>query len=211
MKKNLIILAEVAIFAALGYVLDLIAGLYSGYFVNGGSIGIAMVMVLIVTYRHNFLYGLLCGLIMGLLGMTSGVYAISDAWWKVMFQILLDYILAYPAVSICALLKPLVKGKGSKTYKAIMCAVGMALGGTGKFVIHFLAGVCFWPEYEGQPFFERSIYSVVYNGSYTLPSILLSMLVVFGLVMLMGNFLFPKLITEPKLITSEEDLNELNK
>ena len=58
MKNKIAVLAEIAIFAAIGYVLDVLAGAYSNFFPNGGSIGIALLCVVIVTYRRGMIPGL---------------------------------------------------------------------------------------------------------------------------------------------------------
>ena len=45
------LISEVAIFAAIGFILDEIKGVIAVSFTSGGSIGIAMVAVLIIAYR----------------------------------------------------------------------------------------------------------------------------------------------------------------
>ena len=48
-------ITEVGMFAALGFVFDELQGILSkGIFVNGGSIGIAMIAVLSIGYRRGF-------------------------------------------------------------------------------------------------------------------------------------------------------------
>ena len=63
MKKRMIdirVMAEIAIFAALGFVLDLVQGAYSNaLFGNGGSIGIAMIVVFLISYRRGLGVGLI--------------------------------------------------------------------------------------------------------------------------------------------------------
>ena len=58
-------LCEIGIIAALGFVFDELQGiLFKGIFVNGGSIGFAMVAVLVMAYRRGWLPALLTGLLM---------------------------------------------------------------------------------------------------------------------------------------------------
>jgi thiamine transporter ThiT len=59
-KTKIITMAEIAIFASIGFILDLLAGLYSGFFVNGGSISFAMIAVIIVGYRRGSIAGVCC-------------------------------------------------------------------------------------------------------------------------------------------------------
>ena len=81
-------LCEVGIFAALGFVFDELQGIFfGGVFPNGGSIGFAMIAVLIVSYRRGFLPGLLTGLLMGLFDIATKAYIIHP------MQVLFDYIL----------------------------------------------------------------------------------------------------------------------
>ena len=175
-RKNLIVMAEIAIFAAIGFILDLISNLVSSFFPNGGSIGIAMIAVIVITYRRGIIPGFITGLLMGLLDMTDGYYAISDSWWKVFFQIGFDYLFGYAFVAICGLVKPLFK----KNF-LLFATIGAVIGGLGKYLSHFLAGVIFWPEFPNQPIIDRIIYSLVYNGSYMLPSIILTTAILFVL------------------------------
>jgi thiamine transporter len=108
MKKNGVVatMAEIAIFSALGYVLDTVASLYSKpLFLNGGSIGIAMACIFFIAFRRGLLPGLATGLIIGLASTgVNGVYVapIADTWMEGRsLQIALDYWLAYPLCRIC--------------------------------------------------------------------------------------------------------------
>ena len=83
--------AEAAIMAALAFVLDLLQGVIFDaipFFANGGSVGIAMLPIIILAVRRGPVVGFLAGLVTGILQMLGGVYAISSDWYKVMFQIL---------------------------------------------------------------------------------------------------------------------------
>jgi thiamine transporter len=173
-KTKIITMAEIAVFASIGFILDLLAGLYSGFFVNGGSISFAMVAVIILSYRRGCVAGVCCGLIMGLLDLTDGFYTFADTWYNSIIQIGMDYIFTYMLVDIVALAKPLIK----KFNYTIVLTVSTVLAGTLKFISHFLSGILFWPEFPNQPFLERCGYSLVYNGGYMLPSIILSAVIV---------------------------------
>ena len=69
-KKNhdiVMTMVEVGVMAALGFVLDELSGImFKGVFVNGGSIGIAMVCVLVMAFRRGFVPALATGVVMGL-------------------------------------------------------------------------------------------------------------------------------------------------
>lgn len=178
MKKNdelVRTVAEAAILAALAFVLDLLQGAIFDavpFFANGGSVGIAMLPIIILSIRRGPLVGFLAGLVTGVLQMLGGFYAISSTWYKVLFQVLLDYTLAY---AICGLfagfLKYTLTGENKK-HDLIMILIAAFVGGVGKYLCHVLAGYFFWPnEIWGGPL----AYSILYNGIYMLPSTILCM------------------------------------
>ncbi len=173
-KTKIITMAEIAIFASIGFILDLLASLYSGFFVNGGSISFAMIAVVILAYRRGSVAGICCGLIMGLLDLTDGFYTYAETWYESILQIGMDYIFTYMIIGIVALAKPLIK----RINYVIVITLSTIVGGLLKFLFHFLSGILYWPEFPGQPILERCVYSLLYNGSYMLPSIILSSIVI---------------------------------
>lgn len=176
-KRNEIIsLCEVAIFAAIGFVLDFAANIYSGFiFPNGGSLSFALIAVVIISFRRGPIYGVCCGLIIGLLDLTDGFYTISDTWYKAFMQVGMDYIFTYMLVGLSGLFKPICK-KIKPCYVILFSTI---FAGFLKFISHFLSGVLFWPEFPNQPFVDRCIYSIIYNGSYMLPTIIISAIITF--------------------------------
>ena len=162
-------ISEIGIFAAIGYVLDELQGLIGkGIFINGGSIGFAMVAVMIISIRRGWLSGVLAGLIIGLFDFATGAYILHP------IQAMLDYILPYAFVGLAGLLVPLY----NKSKKKILwlCVIAI-VGGLAKFLSHYLAGVIFWTNSAGfawglnglNPF----IYSAIYNIAFIGPSIVL--------------------------------------
>ena len=175
-KEKILLCAEVAIFAAIAYVLDLLASLYSGYlFPFGGSLSLAMIPIVVISYRRGTLAGVLCGFIVGTLDLLDGVPAFTDTWYNYMLMILLDYLLAYPVVGLVGLCKPLIK----KMKFEIVILISSILFGFGKFMVHFSSGVILWPEYPNQPFLDRCIYSLTYNGGYMFPTIIVCSIILF--------------------------------
>lgn len=173
-KSKIITMAEIAVFASIGFVLDLLAGLYSGFFVNGGSISFAMIAVIILSYRRGSVAGICCGLIMGLLDLTDGFYTFADTWYESILQIGMDYIFTYMLVGLVGLAKPLIK----KFNHVVVITISTVVGGLLKFLSHFLSGILYWPEFPNQPILERCGYSLIYNGGYMLPSIIVSAIII---------------------------------
>lgn len=173
------IIAEIAIFSALAFALDILqSGLFRGLFPNGGSIGIAMIPVLVISYRRGLVPGLICGLIVSLLQMLGGIYAIADSWYLVILQVLLDYVVAYPLVAVAGVFYKSYQKADNQKQRTKYLWLGTIIGGLLKLASHYAAGVIFWsytcPEdFLGGPYF----YSFVYNGAYMIPNIILSAII----------------------------------
>lgn len=166
-------LCEIGIFAALGFVFDELQGIFFGsIFPNGGSIGFAMIAVLIVAYRRGFFPGLLTGLVMGLFDIMTKAYVIHP------MQVLFDYVLPYTVVGFVGLLKPLFDKSEKKLEKILWLISGAVIGGLLKFSSHYLAGVFFWadPEYFAWNLNDMNpyLYCFIYNIAFIGPSILIT-------------------------------------
>lgn len=171
MKKfNTKIVAEIAIFAAIGYVLDFFQGVYSDmlfpFLANGGSIGIAMIAVFFIAFRHGPVAGVLTGVLMGGLDLLDGFYAYTDVWYKALAQVSLDYVLAYPLAGLAGLVRPFWKNAKTQGSSIAWLVLGLFIGSFMKFMAHFLAGVIFWPHET----MNKYLYSAGYNASYVGPS-----------------------------------------
>lgn len=222
-KISVRVLAEIAIFAALGFALDALqAGIFRGVFVNGGSIGLAMVPVFIIAYRRGLLPGVACGLILSFVQMLGGVYIISGATYsgamKVIApfaQVLLDYVLGYTIVGIAGAFSGKYKKSTSFNQKMVWIIVGTVIGGLGKYVCHVLAGGFFWlnPEIEFMGVNGGSwLYSFVYNGAYCIPNIIICTPIMILIAKVYPAFLEPKEQekVDASVITDEpEELKEV--
>ena len=197
--KTVRTIAEIGIIAALGFVFDELQGiLFKGVFVNGGSIGFAMIAVLIIAYRRGVIPALLTGLIMGLLDVSTSAYILHPA------QLLLDYIFPYALVGIAGLLKPLYDKANSKGLKVTWLIAGAVVGGLLKFLSHYFAGVIFWSS-DPSAFawnlqaMNPYLYCFVYNIAFMGPCIILTA----GLLVAI-QFTAPRIL-ENKAIIKEED------
>ena len=85
-RTKIIFMAEIAIFSAIGFVLDFLASLYSGFFPFGGSVSLALIAIVVLSYRRGFGAGIVCGLIIGLLDLTDGFYTVADKWYNSLLQ-----------------------------------------------------------------------------------------------------------------------------
>ena len=196
MKKGSIVrtIAEIGIFAAIGFVLDEVQGALSFSFTAGGSIGFAMVAVLIMAYRRGFLPAIFTGLIMGLLDISTKAYIVHWA------QLFLDYILPYALVGIAGLFKPFFDKTDNRNVKIMWLIIGTVVGGLLKFFSHFFAGIFFWNNTEdfvwGLNYMSPALYSFIYNIAFIGPSIILCA----GLMLVL-------FLRAPKVIMTEGESN----
>ena len=190
-------LCEIGIFAALGFVFDELQGIFFGsIFPNGGSIGFAMIAVLIVAYRRGFLPGLLTGLVMGLFDIMTKAYVIHP------MQVLFDYILPYTVVGFAGLLKPFFDKSEKKVEKILWLISGAVIGGLLKLESHYLAGIFFWadPEYFAWNLNQMNpyLYCFVYNIAFIGPSIVIT-----------AGLLVVVYITAPRVLTNKPFVEEV--
>lgn len=173
-------IAEIAIFAAIAFILDFLQEKIwnvTPLFANGGSIGIALVPIIVIALRRGVVAGGICGLATGLLQMMGGFYAVAGSWYYAMAQVLLDYTLTYMLAGLAAgIFHHFInfEEKTNKTY--VLISVACFLAAFAKFLSHFLAGAIFWANYDfaGGPW----VYSLLYNGAYMLPNAALAIVIV---------------------------------
>lgn len=176
------VLCEIAIFAAIGFVLDILqGGIWKGAFANGGSIGLAMVPVFIISYRRGLVPGILCGLLLSLVQMLGGTDVMNaSTGWKATFgpfiQIMLDYILAYTVCGVAGAFAGMYKnGSNKKKLIAIIC--GCVIAGSIKYALHVISGGLFWLGDGSGSFWgiknDGWLYSFIYNGAYMIPNIII--------------------------------------
>ena len=161
---NIRALTEGAIFVALAFVLSFVK-LYE--LPNGGSLTPAMFPILFYALRWGLGRGLGAGFLFGLLQLIfDGAYA----WgWQSM---VLDYLLAFAPLGLAGLFK----GKAWGIFP------GTVIGCLGRFIVHYISGVTIYKIIEptsvpGLGTYDNPhLYSLVYNGSYMLPNMLLAIL-----------------------------------
>lgn len=154
-RSNLSILVETAVLVALAVVLTRFTLFRMP---QGGSVTFGgMIPILLVGLRHGPRWGVMAGVVLGLIDLILGGYVVHPA------QMLLDYPIAYGALGLAGL----ARGK-NPTLAGAMSALAVL----GRFVAHVLAGVIFFAEYAGDQ--NVWLYSAVYNGSFLLPELLIS-------------------------------------
>ena len=131
---------------------------------QGGSVSAAgMVPLLWFSLRRGLRCGLEAGIIYGLVHMVlPGSYIVDPV------QALLDYPIAFSAIGLAGMFRkhPLI---------------GVGVGITGRFLAHFTSGVWFFSEYAPAGM-HPMIYSAIYNGSYLIVELLISVIIMYIIV-----------------------------
>ena len=167
-KLTLRCLCEAAIMIALAQILGYLK-LYE--LPQGGSITLSMLPIFLFCSRWGFGPGMLASFAFSLLQLfLDGAYAWS---WQSMLG---DYIFAFTVLGFAGLFSK----------KRFGFFYGTLLGSALRFLVHYLIGVFVWGVYMPDEFFGMTMtspwfYSLLYNGSYMLPSIILCV-VVFALL-----------------------------
>ena len=173
-------IVEVALFAAIGFALDTLQGGFSkSLFPNGGSIGFAMIAVIIIGFRRGFFPALATGLIIGIFDFLTGPYILSP------IQAILDYVTPYAFVSVSALFRPIFLKQEERKNKIIIIILATFVGGMGKFLSHFFAGFYFLSDNSsfawGLENINPYLYCFIYNIAFIGPSIILTILLLIGI------------------------------
>jgi thiamine transporter len=175
-RNNTLFLVEVAVFSALAYLLDFISGLLSfKIWPQGGSISIAMIPIFLMSFRWGIKGGILSGFLLGLLQFILGFSQIYT-----LLQGIIDYGIAFSVVGLAGIFASQVKNSLANNNKrnwVTFVLLGTFLGSALRYLAHVLSGIVFFGEYapEGQPV---AVYSLLYNGTYMLPSFIVSAIVV---------------------------------
>jgi thiamine transporter len=152
------VLAEIAIFVALATALSFIIILQLP---QGGSITLAsMVPIIWLALRRGPKIGLTAGFVYGLVQLVvlPQIYFLP--------QVLLDYPLAFGCLGLAGL------------FQKRWALAGVAVAIVGRFIMHLISGALFFASYAPAGM-NPWIYSGIYNGSYLLPELVISLFVIF--------------------------------
>lgn len=172
MKSSKIqVMVEIAMCAALAIVFDLLP-LFTAP--QGGSVTLAMLPIFLISFRLGVKQGMLTGLLFTALQFATGrIYYVHP------IQVLLDYVVAFGSLGLAGLVYKQVKSNllnGNKTKASLFIIVGALIGSLARFICHFISGIVFFGSYapKGTPV---SLYSLVYNAWYMVPSFVISAII----------------------------------
>ncbi len=167
--KMTVRLTESAVMLALATVLSLIPLAELPY---GGSItACSMLPLVVLAYRHGTEWGLLSGLVHGMLqmflGMKNVMYFTTPE--SIAAVVALDYLLAFGVIGLAGVFRRICKGQTSAMLG------GALLASTLRYLLHVLAGATVWAGLS-IPTEAALTYSFVYNLTYMLPETLVLLL-----------------------------------
>ncbi|TWT13459.1 energy-coupled thiamine transporter ThiT [Planomicrobium sp. CPCC 101079] len=169
--KRVLLMMEIAIFGALGFVLDFVAFKMP----QGGSVSLVMIPIVLMAFRRGVLAGVLTGLLVGLLQIVTGLISVTPlSFGFVVLQVILDYLVAYAVVGLAGATRGTYldgyrNGRTGKMVTAIVA--GVLFASFLRYVVHVITGVLFFGMFaEGNVL----IYSIVYNATYMIPVFLLA-------------------------------------
>ena len=171
-NQRVLLLVEIAIFAALGYILDMI-----GFGMpQGGTVTFVLVPVILIAFRRGIVAGLVTGLLIGLLQVVTGrFYAVPLSFEIVILQVGIDYFIAFMVAGFAGLLRPaFMKAyeQKDKMKMALSVIMGVFIAAFLRYLAHVLSGILFFGEFAGDQ--NVIIYSMVYNSTYMIPVFLLA-------------------------------------
>lgn len=177
----------------------------------GGSITLfSMVPIMVIGYKYSWKWGLLSGFISGILqailGATTSQAFAGVEGFNIVLMTVLDFLIAFAVLGLAGIFRKVVKND------IAAISLGALFTGFLRLVAHFASGFLLWGSYA-ESFFQETVnngfgdkiltnfsgtglalvYSAVYNGSYMIPEIIIS---VIGVAALMGIKPVRKLITQ---------------
>ncbi len=198
-KVRVHMLVESAMLLTLGAVLEIVGKLVIPEMPFGGQLTLAsMLPLVLISYRYGVKWGVFSGVVYSVLQMALGVKTVSAAFQPGYFgdhamilnaiiMVLLDYLIAYTLLGLGGVFRNKIKDPG------ISLMLGSIVALSCRYVAHILSGYILfsgWAEWfftqEGFPAWGSTlvesvspgllglIYSVVYNGMYMLPEIVIT-------------------------------------
>lgn len=165
-QPKLLRLVETALMLAVATVLSFVKLLDLPY---GGSITLFSALpILLVAYRHGAGWGLLTGLLHGVIQLLLGSSTLSYATsaWAAVAIILLDYLLAFAVLGLGGVFRRRL----SQTRALV---TGALLTGFLRYVLHVVSGCTVWAGLS-IPTAAAFWYSLGYNATYMVSEILVT-------------------------------------
>ena len=192
-------LTESAMLLSVAIVLELCSKMFIPELPFGGQVTlVSMLPVVLISYRHGVKWGLVSGVAYAMIEMAIGAKTVTAAFQpgyfgdgvmllNALIMCALDYLVAFTVLGLGGIFRDRIENRG----KALCCGAIVALG--CRYLAHILSGYILfagWAEWfftqEGFPAWGAGLvaslspaalgllYSIVYNGMYMIPEILLT-------------------------------------
>lgn len=158
-----------ALLTALSVVLMFVSKLIPAPWLQGGSVTLAsMTPIIAVSFLYGVKWGLSSSMIFSLIQIMTGFYPPpTQTLTNYFLVIFLDYIAAYGILGTAHFFYSLF---GKRKISVFLSAFTVTLI---RYFCHILSGILIWGVYAGE---SQSIliYSILYNGSYMIPEIIIT-------------------------------------
>ncbi len=160
---------------------------------QGGSITLcSMLPVMLFAYLCGAKWGLAAGFTYSVLQLLLGLNALKGiSGGALVGSILLDYLLAFTVLGLAGIFRNKVKQDG------LSFTLGCLVAGLLRYLCSFLSGWILWGAYADENFSPMlagmsgqtlaCCYSLVYNGSYMVPEIIITCIVAFVIMQTAGK------------------------
>lgn len=157
-------LIETAVMLALATVLSVLKIAELPY---GGSVTFASMLPLaIIAYRYGAGWGLLSGLVYGVIQQLLGLKNLSyfTTWYSIVAIIMLDYLIAFAVIGLCGMFRKLKSQPAGMVLGAVFACIV-------RYICHVASGATVWAGLS-IPTKDAMLYSLVYNATYMIPETL---------------------------------------
>ena len=164
-RERIIKLTTTALMLALALILSFIK-VYE--MPQGGSItAVSMMPIILIAYLYGTKWGIFTGFAYSLLQLITDFSSLRGlSIGTFVAAIFLDYIIAFSVLGLAGMFKDKFKNK------ALEITLGTIIAVTLRFFAHFLSGFLLWSAYAED--MNPILYSLVYNGSYMLPELIIT-------------------------------------
>jgi len=169
-SSNTRYLVEGALAIAIAFILSLIKIFELPY---GGSISLEMVPLVLIGLRNGPKWGGISAFAFSILKLILGFSNVlyCNTLGAQIGCILLDYVLAFTVLGLAAIFVDII-GKNTKGVLISTVIVGLL-----QFLCSFLSGWILWGSYAWEGY-SAPVYSLIYNGSYMLPNIIITTIII---------------------------------
>ncbi len=166
-----------ALMVAVATVLVIVSKLIPSVWLQGGSITLASaVPIIMVSLLYGCGWGIAAAIAFAFIQMMTGFYPPpTQTLWSFFLVVMLDYIVAFGVFGLAGAVYKICCKKLWSIPLAAFCVTLL------RYICHILSGLLIWGVYaeEGQSVLA---YSVIYNGSYMVPEIIITTITMFFLI-----------------------------